>query len=122
MNVQSGPLLLLLLRDRLGLMKLTCKLFVDALAEGLFDKFARIAARLSSKTFGRDNGVTIGADDDFDTGHTAPPCTLIVSLIDPSAKVCSVTLWPQRLASRVARQTAYICKNFAKFCSLPHRP
>ena len=73
MNTQSGSLLLLL-RDRLVLVKLGCKLFIDPLAEGQFNKLARIAARLTSKTLGRDCGVAVGADNDFDF-HVAPPAT-----------------------------------------------
>ena len=119
-GLDSGPLLLLL-RGQLGLMKLGRKLLIDPLAERLLDKLARIAARLTGKTLGRDCGVAIGADDDFNL-HDCPPATWMVSLIDPSARACSVTLWPRRFASRVVAQTAYVCKNFAKDRSSPHRP
>ena len=74
MDARSRPLLLLL-RGRLGLMELGRKLFINLLAEGLFDEFARIAARLTSKAFGRDRGIAAGTDDDFDSHATPPPVT-----------------------------------------------
>ena len=71
---RSKPLLLLLLRGRLGLVELGRKLFIGLLAKGLFNELARIAARFSGKTMSRDCGFALGADDDFNGLHAAPPC------------------------------------------------
>ena len=84
LNATYDPLLLLLF-DRLGLMELGGKLLAGPLAEGLFDELAGIPARLPGEALGLDRGFALGADDDFDDLHAAPPATWMVSLIEPSA-------------------------------------
>jgi Uri superfamily endonuclease len=83
--------LLLCLLDGRRLMELGGELFVNSLAEGLFDEPAGIAATRSGEPPGPNAGLALGGDGDFDDlRHAAPPWIWIVSLIEPSARVCSV--------------------------------
>ena len=63
--------------------------------QGFLDKATRRTARFAGKPLGLDSGLAIGRDYDLDQlAHATPPISM-VSLIEPSASVCSVTVWPR---------------------------
>src|SRR5208337_2445854 len=97
--------LLELLVGRLVLVELSGQLPVGALTEGLLDEPARFPALAAGEAARFDLGLTLGVDGDLDGLH-APPPTRIVSLIDPSARDCSVNWWPFLRASMRAFSTA----------------
>ena len=96
------------------LMELGGECLVDALAESLLDKAARIAAFTAHETLGLHAGLAGRRDGDLDglqCGRQAAPPIWTVSLIDPSASDCSVIVCPRLWASMRAFSTAYACMN-----------
>src|SRR5208337_4206886 len=97
--------LLELLVGRLALVELRGQLLVGALTEGLLDEPARFPALAAGEAVRLDLRLALGAGGDLDDLHEPPP-TRIVSLIDPSARDCSVIWWPFLRASILAFSTA----------------
>src|SRR5271157_467931 len=97
--------LLELLVGRLVRVELSGQLLVGALTEGLLDELARFPALAAREAARLDPGLALGVDGDLDDLHEPPP-TRIVSLIDPSARDCSVIWWPFLRASTRAFSTA----------------
>src|SRR5208337_2655523 len=85
--------------------ELSGQLLVGALTEGLLDELARFPALAAREAARLDPGLALGVDGDLDDLHEPPP-TRIVSLIDPSARDCSVIWWPFLRASILAFSTA----------------
>lgn len=85
-----------LLLDALAGMEFAGQPFVGALAQCLLDELAGLAALAAGKAFGLDSSLALGRYDDFDGLHQAAPPTLMVSLMEPSLRACSVQLWPLR--------------------------
>jgi len=74
-----------------------------AFTEGCLQKTTGLTARAAGEAFGFNAGFTIGSDEDFDCFHASPPSSM-VSLIEPSARACSVTEcpWPRELSGAFA--------------------
>src|SRR5271165_4951302 len=97
--------LLKLLVERLALVEFRSQFLTSALAESLFDGPARIPALAAGEAARFDLGLTLGVDGDLDGFQAAPP-TRMVSLMEPSGRVCSVTWCPFMRASILAFSTA----------------
>lgn len=72
-------------------MELIGQTLIGYLPQGVFNELARVAALGACEAFRFDAGLAIWRNDDFDGFQIAPP-TFTVSLIEPSASGCSVTL------------------------------
>src|SRR5271157_1306956 len=97
--------LLELLIGGLALVELRGQLLVGSLTQSLLDEPAGFPALAAGEAARLDPGLTLGVDGDLDDLHEPPP-TRIVSLIDPSARDCSVIWWPFLRASTRAFSTA----------------
>lgn len=113
--------LLQLLAGLLALVELGGQPLARTPAERLLDEPAGFAALAASEAFRLHLCLSLWADGDLDALHEAPP-TVTVSLMDPSARVCSTTLWPRRRASIFARSTAYAWTNRSRCSARPHAP
>jgi hypothetical protein len=97
--------LLELLVGRLVLVELRGQLLVGALAESLLNEATGFTAFTTGEATCLDLALTFGVDGDLDDLQATPP-TRMVSLIEPSANVCSVTWRPFFRASILAFSTA----------------
>ena len=82
----------------LFLVELGRELLGGPLAQGLLQVPARFTARRPGEALGLDRGLALGTDRDLD-GFQAPPPTWMVSLMEPSARLCSKTVCPCLWAS-----------------------
>src|SRR4051812_30113932 len=98
--------LLQLLGGLLALVEVGRERLGRARAEGLLDEPAGLAALAAGEPPGLDLRLARGAHGDLDDLAQEAPPTLMVSLMDPSARGCSTTLWPRLRASRRAFSTA----------------
>ena len=74
------------------LMKLSRQLFLSSLTQCLFDELTGLTAFTADEAPGLYLRLSRRRDDDFDgLAHAAPP-TVTVNLIEPSARLCSVTV------------------------------
>ena len=105
---KTPQLPLLSLLDLFGrlLVEFGGKLLADPLAQGRLHEPAGLLARPAGEALGRDRGLALGTDEDFNGLQAAPPWTWMTSLIAPSASFSSRTQWPLRRASLVALATA----------------
>ena len=94
---------LLLLSD---LVNLGSQRLADALSESLFNEAAGVAALAADEPFGLHVGLAGRGHGDLDGLIQAAPPIWTVSLIDPSASDCSVTVCPRLRASIRAFSTA----------------
>ncbi len=89
-----------------GLMKVGRQRLTDTLAESLFDEAAGVAAFAANEALGLHAGLACRGHGDLDGLIQAAPPIWTVSLIDPSANDCSVTVCPRLRASIRAFSTA----------------
>ena len=94
-----------MLSGRLALVELGGQLLTGGLTESLLDELAGFATFAAGEAARLDLGLTLGVDGELDDLHEPPP-TRMVSLIDPSARDCSVIWWPFLRASIRALSTA----------------
>src|SRR5262245_32696006 len=72
-------------------------------AKGFFPEPSGLKAGIAHKSLRLNPRTAVTGDEDLDDlTHAAPPASWIVSLIDPSAKACSVATRPLRRASSFA--------------------
>lgn len=89
------------------LVKLGGQRLADTLAEGFFNKAARVAAFTANEAFGLHAGLSGRRDSDLNgLGRHAAPPIWTVNLIDPSASDCSLIVCPRLRASIRAFSTA----------------
>ena len=83
----------LLLRDLLPLMEFGGQVLARLLAQSLFDESARVTTFRTGEALGFDLRLAAGRHNHFDDFfHAAPPLIWMVSLTEPSASGCSVTV------------------------------
>src|SRR5208282_3654876 len=99
--------LLELLIGCLTLVELPGQLLVSSRAQSLLDESTGFTAFTAGEATSLDPRLTFGVDSNLDDLQAAPP-TRMVSLMEPSASVCSVTWCPFFRASILAFSTAYI--------------
>ena len=83
----------LLLRDLLPLMEFGGEPLASPLAQSQLDESARVSTFRTDEALGFDPHRAVRRHDHFDGFiHPAPPLTWMVSLTEPSASGCSVTV------------------------------
>ena len=83
----------LLMSDLLPLIEFGGKTLASPLPQRLLDESARVSTLRTDEALGFDRRLAVRRHDHFDDfAHAAPPLTWMVSLIEPSASGCSVTV------------------------------